>query len=71
MSEQLRQVRLNAGLTVQQIADEARVSRPVIERAERSKPISEVSAARIVNALNKLAGTRHTVEGLGITTTDR
>ncbi len=71
MSEQLRQVRLNAGLTVQQIADEARVSRPVIERVERSKPISEVSAARIVNALNKLAGTRYTVEGLGITTTDR
>ncbi len=68
MSEQLRQVRLNAGLTLQQIANEAHVSRPVIERAEKGEPISYAYAARIVNALNTLAGTSYTIEELGIVT---
>jgi transcriptional regulator with XRE-family HTH domain len=66
MSEQFRQVRLASGLTVQQIANEAHVSRPVIERAEKGEAISMVYASRIVRALNELAGTSYTVEGLGI-----
>lgn len=68
MSEQLRQVRLSAGLTIQQVANEAHVSRPVIERAEKGEPISYAYAARVVNALNKLAETNYSVESLGIAT---
>jgi transcriptional regulator with XRE-family HTH domain len=69
MSEALKNARLNAGLTMQQIANESRVSRPTIDKAERGKDrVSYVNAVRIVNALNALAGTNHTVESLGILT---
>jgi transcriptional regulator with XRE-family HTH domain len=68
MSEQFREARLRAGLTIQQIAEEAHVSRPVIERVEKGEPISQAYAFRLVNALNKLAGANYTVEGLGIAT---
>jgi transcriptional regulator with XRE-family HTH domain len=69
MSEQLRQARVRAGLTLQQVANRARVSRPTVEKAEKGRdPVSSVNAARIVNALNELAGTAYTVEELGILT---
>jgi len=63
----LRRARINAGLTMQQIATRAAVSRPTVDKAEKGQePVSEVNAARIVNALNDLAGTNYTVEDLGI-----
>jgi transcriptional regulator with XRE-family HTH domain len=69
VSEKLRQARLKAGLTLQDVANEARVSRPTVEKAETGKEvISQAYAARIVNALNKLAGTSYTVDELGILT---
>jgi transcriptional regulator with XRE-family HTH domain len=72
VSEALRQVREDAGLTLQQLANRAGVSRPTIEKAEAGKEaIRKVSASRIVNALNDLAGTAHTIEGLGIITSKR
>lgn len=69
MSEMLRQARINAGITLQQVASKARVSRPTVEKAEKGQePVNPVNAARIVNALNELAGTSYTVEGLRIVT---
>lgn len=71
MSEQLRQARIRAGITVQEIARETRLSRQTIERAERGEAVSEITASRIVNALNKLAGNGYTVESLQILTVSR
>lgn len=69
MSEQLKNARIKAGLTLQQVAELARVSRPTVEKAEKGKDaVNEVNAARIVNALNTLANSSYTVEGLGIVT---
>jgi transcriptional regulator with XRE-family HTH domain len=69
MSEKLRQARLQAGLTLQQIANKARVSRPTVEKAERgTEAISRAYAYRIVSALNELAQANYTVEELEIVT---
>jgi transcriptional regulator with XRE-family HTH domain len=69
MSQKLRQARLNAGLTLQQVANEAHISRPTVEKAEKgTEAISKVYAVRIVDALNKLANTSYTVDELGILT---
>lgn len=69
MSEQLRQARMGAGITVTQLANSSGVSRTTIEKSEREEAIRYVYAARIVRALNELAGTQYTVESLGIVTT--
>jgi transcriptional regulator with XRE-family HTH domain len=66
MSEQLREARMQAGLTLQQLANQANVSRPTVEKAESGISIGYAYASRIVRALNELAGTSYTVEGLGI-----
>lgn len=69
MAEHLRQARLNAGLTLQQLANKAGVSRPTVEKAEKGQEaVSAVNAMRIVNALNDLAGTSYTLEELNILT---
>lgn len=69
MSDGLRTARISAGLTLQELADAARVSRTTVEKAETGREaISKVYAARIVNALNDLANTHYTVEQLGIIT---
>jgi len=70
-TNKLRQIRLQAGLTMQQLADEAHVSRPVIERAEHSQKIRQAYAARITKALNRLAGTAYTSEELEIVVGER
>lgn len=69
MSEALKQARLQAGLTLQAVANKAGVSRPTVEKAETGREvISQAYAYRIVNALNELAGTSYTVESLQIRT---
>jgi len=69
MSDGLRDARMNAGLTLQEVANRARVSRTTVEKAETGREaISRVYAIRIVNALNELAGTSYTVDELGILT---
>lgn len=71
MSEQLRQARINAGLSLQQVVTRAGIARGTMERAERGKePISPVTASRIVNALNALAGTSYTPESLNMFVSD-
>ena len=68
MSQKLRQARIEAGLTMQEVANKADVSRPTMEKAEGGRPIRYVYAVKIVNALNELAGTDYTVESLQIVT---
>jgi transcriptional regulator with XRE-family HTH domain len=69
MTMNLRDARLNAGLTLQQVANAAKVSRPTVEKAESGREaISKAYAVRIVRALNDLAGTNYTVDDLGIVT---
>lgn len=64
----LRSVRVNAGISASELAREAKVSRPTLDNAEEGKAIRAFSAARIVNALNRLTGDEYTVESLGIQT---
>jgi transcriptional regulator with XRE-family HTH domain len=71
MSEQLRQARIRAGVTIEQIAAKSGVSRGTLHRAEKGKEaINAVNAARIVNALNSLAGTSYTPESLNMLVSD-
>ncbi len=68
MSEKFKEVRQAAGLTLQDIMYESRVSRPTLDRIEGGLPVRYENAVRAVNALNKLAKTNHTVESLEIVT---
>lgn len=63
----LKQVRVKAGISMEQLVTASGVSRGTLRRAEMGKEaISPISASRIVNALNRLAGTNHTPESLNI-----
>ena len=64
----LKQARESAGITASELAKEANVSRPTLVGAEKGTPIRYPYASRIVNALNRLAGTDYTVEELEIAT---
>jgi transcriptional regulator with XRE-family HTH domain len=67
----LKQVRRQAGFSLQDIVNESGLSRPVVEKAEKGREaIRYESAIRIVNALNNLANSSHTVESLDILTLD-
>jgi transcriptional regulator with XRE-family HTH domain len=66
----LRNTRLSNGLTLQQIADKTGLARITIYNAEKDITVSYVSAVRIVNALNELAGKNYNVEDLEIRTTE-
>jgi transcriptional regulator with XRE-family HTH domain len=67
MSTQLRQARIRAGITIEQIAAKSGVSRGTLHRAENGKyVINPVNAVRIVNALNAIAGTSYTPESLNM-----
>lgn len=68
MSEQLRSARQNAGITITQLAQQAGVSRTTVEKAEKARNVRYEYAIRMVNALNTLANTNYTVEGLNIRT---
>lgn len=68
MSDKLRDARIRAGLTMQDVASAAKVSRSTMDKAEKGDTISQVFAIRIVNALNELAETSYTVQELEIKT---
>lgn len=71
MATGLKKARQHAGIDLQQIINISGVSRPTVMKAEKGKEnIRYENAARIVNALNELAGTSYTVESLGIITSD-
>lgn len=66
----LREVRIAAGLTLQQIVNKSGLARITVENAEKGRTVALISAVRIVNALNELSGEKHTVESLGICVPD-
>lgn len=67
----LREIRLSHGIRLQEVANEAKLSRFTIENAEKGKSISVASAMRIATALSKLSGVQYTIESLGIQTPER
>lgn len=62
----LREIRIGHGLTLQEVADTARLTRFTVSAAEKGHRISPVSANKIANALSMLSGQSYTVESLGI-----
>jgi len=66
----LRDTRLNEGLTMQQLIDKSGLTRATVRNAEKGTNVSYVSAVRIVKALNELSGKSYTVDELGIKTSD-
>jgi Helix-turn-helix. len=64
----LRKTRLENEVTLQQIADETGLARITVRNAEKGLNVSDVSAIKIVHALNKLSGKSYTIEELGIKT---
>ena len=53
----LRKIRIRAGLTVTQVAQEAGITRQTVERMERGKePVSVVNAQRVANVLGRYLG---------------
>ena len=68
MSEKFKQTRQAAGITLQDIMYESRVSRPTLDRIEAGEPVRYENAVKAVNALNKLIKANHTVESLEIAT---
>ncbi len=50
---EFERLRVNAGVTIVQLAKEADVSRGTIEKIEKDMPVKAVLAARICNALSR------------------
>jgi transcriptional regulator with XRE-family HTH domain len=67
----LREVRLAAGLTIQQIVRKSGLARITVENAEKGRTVALISAVRIVKALNELSGDNHTIEDLEIKTPEK
>ena len=62
----LREIRIKYNIKISEIAVKARLSRPTVERAEKSRYISEFSAQLIARAVSDLTGQHYSVEDLGI-----
>ncbi len=62
------ELRTNAGLTITQLSIEARVSRAVIEKIEKNKPVRAPLAARACTALSNHLGYKVTYQELEIRT---
>ena len=58
--------RINAGVTIVQLAHAADVSRGTIEKIEKNQPVMAVLAARACNALSRYLPQPVTYESLGI-----
>jgi DNA-binding XRE family transcriptional regulator len=63
---EFERLRVNAGITIVQLAQEADVSRGTIEKIEKGKPVRAVLAARACNALSRHLPNPVTYESLGI-----
>lgn len=68
MSIELKNARENAGITAKELYEKAGVSRALLTNLEKGQSVRYVYAVKIVNALNELAGTSYTVQGLNIQT---
>lgn len=65
----VKELRLKAHLSINQLARLASVDRQTVERAEDGKPVQDVKAYQIVEALSKELGEQirlEEVEGLNI-----
>jgi DNA-binding XRE family transcriptional regulator len=63
---EFERLRINAGVTIVQLAHEANVSRGTIEKIEKGQPVRAVLAARACNALSRHLQKPVTYEELGI-----
>jgi DNA-binding XRE family transcriptional regulator len=63
---EFERLRINAGVTIVQLANEANISRGTIEKIEKGEPVRAVLAARACNALNRYLPNPVTYESLGI-----
>ena len=63
---EFERVRVNAGITIVQLANEAGISRGTIEKIEKDQPVRAVLAARACNALSRHLPQPVTYESLGI-----
>ncbi len=63
---EFKRLRINAGVTIVQLAEEADVSRGTIEKIEKGIPVRAVQAARACNALSRYLPQPITYESLGI-----
>ena len=63
---EFERLRINAGVTIVQLANEADVSRGTIEKIEKDQPVRAVSAARACNALSRHLAQPVTYESLRI-----
>jgi DNA-binding XRE family transcriptional regulator len=58
----VRELRLEAGLSKQELGRQAKVDAKTIKRAEDGLPIQDVKAAAIVRALGEALGRKLTIE---------
>jgi DNA-binding XRE family transcriptional regulator len=63
---EFERLRINAGVTIVQLANEADISRGTIEKIEKDLPVRAVLAARACNALSRHLSQPITYESLGI-----
>jgi len=66
MPNLLKTARKQAGITITELATKSGMSRATLDKIEKGHPIRYESAAKVVIALNQMAGTKHTVESLQI-----
>jgi len=66
MPNLLRNARKQAGITITELANKSGMSRATLDKIEKGHPIRYESAAKVVIALNQMAGTSYTVESLKI-----
>jgi DNA-binding XRE family transcriptional regulator len=63
---EFEKLRVNAGLTIVQLANEAKISRGTLEKIEKGQPVRAVLAARACNALSRHLPEPVTYESLKI-----
>ena len=62
------EARINAGLTIAELAIEAKISRSTIEKMQRDKPVKVELAVRASRVLSQYLGREVTYRGLDIKT---
>ncbi len=63
---QFEEARINAGLTIIQLATESKVSRSTVEKMERDEPVRAELAARTCRVISQYLGREVTFQGLNI-----
>ena len=65
---EFERLRIKAGLTIAQVALEAKISRSTIEKIEKEKPVRAPLASRACNILGRYLGYEVNYEDIGIKT---